>query len=143
MANINIIYPLAKKLIPSGDINLTTSVIKVALMNNYTYDPAHDYWNDVSSYEISPTGSYPAGGVALMSKVINLDILNEEGYFDAADLVLGTGMTAQFQQIVIYKDTGTPSTSPLIGCILLESKINLSSQGCKIVWHNDGIMRFL
>lgn len=143
MADIYTIYPIAKKLIPNGSINLLSDTIKVALLYGYTFDVSHDYWNDVSSYEISPTGTYPAGGVALSSKVIDLDAVKEEGYFDATDLVAGAGMTANFQQIILYKDTGVASTSPLIGCITKDSVVSLVAQGLNITWHSDGIMRFL
>lgn len=143
MADTYIIYPIAKKLIPNGSIDLLSDTIKVALLTGYTYDSTHDYWDDVSSYEITPTGTYPAGGVAITSKSIDLDTDDEEGYFDGTDTTMGSSMTASFQQIVIYKDTGVAGTSPLIACVAKESEVSLSSQGCSIQWNTDGIMRFL
>lgn len=143
MADVYVVYPVAKKLIPIGSIDLGNDTIKVALLNGYTYNPAHDYWNDVSAHEISPTGTYAAGGTALAGKTIDLDVADEEGYFDATDLIVGTGMTATFQQIVIYKDTGTPATSPLIGCLTLAAATSLTSQAFSINFHADGILRFL
>ena len=49
MADVYTIFPIAKKLIPNGSIDLLSDTIKVALLYGYTYDPSHDYWNDTSS----------------------------------------------------------------------------------------------
>jgi len=144
MPDIYTVYPTAKKLIPNGSIDLLNEPIKVALLNGYTFDPAHDYFNDVSAYEISPTGTYAAGGTELITgKVIDLDAADEEGYFDAANLLVGSGMTATFQQIILYKSTGIAGTSPLIGCLTLEAPQVLANQGYALNFNTDGIMRFL
>ena len=143
MADIYVIYPMAKKLLLNGSIDLLNDTIKVALLNGYTYDPAHDYWNDVSAKEISPTGTYAAGGTALASKNVDLDAVHEEGYFDAADLVVGYAMTATLQQVILYKSTGDPATSPLIGCLTYENPVSLAAQRYAIAFHADGILRLL
>lgn len=48
-----------------------TPSLKLALLTGYTYNSSHKTWSDVSSYEISPTGDYVAGGLTLTSTFNN------------------------------------------------------------------------
>ena len=45
--------------------------LKLALLTGYTYNSNHKTWSDVSSYEITPTGDYVAGGVSLTATFSN------------------------------------------------------------------------
>lgn len=103
-----------KKVLDSG-IDLANDTIKMMIVtSSYTPDvDAHDFINDVSTNEVSASGSYSAGGLTLGTKTVTQDDTDNEGVFDCADPV-ATAATITGRYVVFYKDTGTPSTSPLI-----------------------------
>jgi len=95
-------YPKGMERLLQGSINFATDTIKVALVTDaYTYSAAHEF--------VSQLGTRVGDDVTLVNKSIT------GGAFDADDaetapLVPGSTIKA----IVIYKDTGNPSTSPLL-----------------------------
>jgi len=93
--------------IMDGSIMLLTNTIKVTLINtaNYTVNLAsHDFIDDV------PTSARKATGT-LASKTVS------GGAFDAADTVISGINADEVDAAIIWKDTGTESTSPLIAYI--------------------------
>lgn len=105
--------------------------LKVALLGaSYTPNRAtHDFFNDLTNEIVDSTGDYAAGGQALTTIVTGLDTSAHFGYVDCDDPAW-TNVTATPapRYAVIYKDTGTGSTSPLIGYIDLGSAQTLSGQ---------------
>ena len=99
----NAVYPLAKKALLDADIDLLTDTIKIVLCDSgYTYSTAHDNLDDITA------GARVATSSALASKTTT------GGAFDAADVTF-TALTGDtVTSWVLYKDTGTESTSPLI-----------------------------
>src|SRR4051812_1043400 len=90
--------------------------IKVALCTSpYTPDQdAHDFFNDITN-EVSGAG-YTAGGAALASKTTAYDLTTNETRLDAADVSWSSAsFTARYA--IVYKDTGTAATSPLLGYV--------------------------
>jgi hypothetical protein len=90
--------------------------IKVALVTS-SYTPSratHDFWDDVSTNEVSGT-NYTAGGNEVASKTVTTAA--NVTTWDAADPATwsqsGTGFS-NARYAILYKDTGTPSTSPLV-----------------------------
>lgn len=110
----NVIYNSFKKKIMDGSIDLDTDTIKVALVtSSYTPDQdAHDFFDDVTN-EVSASGTYAAGGATLANKTVTADNTDNEGVFDADDIAF-TGATITARGAIVYKSTGTASTSPLI-----------------------------
>jgi len=110
----NVIYNSFKKKIMDGSIDLDTDTIKVALVtSSYTPDQdAHDFFDDVTN-EVSASGTYAAGGGTLANKTVTADNTDNEGVFDADDIAF-TGATITARGAIVYKSTGTASTSPLI-----------------------------
>ena len=98
-------------------IDWNTDTIKVALVTN-TYVPApttHDFFDDITN-EVSGT-NYTAGGATLgsMTAVESAGTLTVDGA-DVTWTQSASGFTtARFA--IIYKSTGTASTSPLFGYI--------------------------
>lgn len=91
--------------------------IKAALTNTSpaTHYADWDHFDDVTG-ELSTAGGYTAEGLALTSPTVAI-VTDADKYirYDADDLTWAAPFTAgPFQYIVIYKDTGTASTSPLI-----------------------------
>ena len=90
-----------------GDIDLVADTIKVLLVNAASYTPnltTHQYHADVSGGAIVATSS------ALASKSVT------NGTFDADDVVFTAVSGSQISYVILYKDTGSSATSPLI-CI--------------------------
>lgn len=105
------LYGLAKQslLSQSPSIDLDTNTIKAALViSSYTANTAtngHQYFSSVGTHSIATA--------TLASKTVT------GGVFDAADITFSAvaSSTNQITQVVIYQDTGTASTSPLIAVI--------------------------
>ncbi len=106
------LYPLYKQsaLSQSPSVDIDTDTIKCCLVNlstDYTYSAAHQYKSSVTSY--SGTTDQTLG-----SKTVT------NGVFDAADATFSAvaiSGTKTVAALVIYKDTGVASTSPLIAYI--------------------------
>lgn len=101
----NALYPKAKESFISQNpaLDLDTDTIKVALVDTgtYTYSASHQYYSSVSSAVVGTP-------VTLGSKTVT------NGVFDAADSTFTAVTGNSVEAIVIYKDTGTAGTSPLI-----------------------------
>lgn len=100
----NAIYGTARKAFLDADIDYLVDTIKVQLVDaDYVFSAAHDFFDDV------PAGAKIGTAGALASKT------STAGVADAADQVftaVASGDTVT--GLVIYKDTGTASTSALI-----------------------------
>jgi hypothetical protein len=123
------------------EVDFDTDTIKVALLSSsYTPDQdAHDYLNDVSTYEVSGTG-YTAGGNTLASKTATYDSANNVIVLDAADTTWASStITARYA--VIYDATGTSSTSALIGYVDFGSDQSSTNGNFTITWDSTGIVR--
>lgn len=123
------------------EVDFDTDTIKVALLSSsYTPDQdAHDYYNDVSTYEVSGTG-YTAGGNTLASKTATYDSANNVIVLDAADTTWASStITARYA--VIYDSTGTSSTSALIGYVDFGSDQSSTNGNFTITWDSTGIVR--
>lgn len=128
-----------KKLV-DNDLDFATDTIKVALLKD-TYTPdvdAHDNYDDISAEESSGT-AYSAGGATLASKTTTTDASNNRVACDAADASWAASTIANARYAAIYKDSGTPSTSPLIGYIDFGSTLSTSGTTFSIQFHSNGI----
>jgi len=112
----NALSNFAKGELLKGNIDLVNDTIKLMLLtDSHTPDiDAEEYIDDVSANEVAASGSYSAGGVELDTKSVTVDDTNNRAYFDAADVVI-TAATITYRYAYLYKDTGTPSTSQIIG----------------------------
>ncbi len=135
----DVIYNSFKKKIMDGSIDLDTDTIKVALVTS-TYTPdqdVHDFFDDITN-EVSGTG-YTAGGATLANKAATADNTDNEGVFDADDVTWSTS-TITARGAVIYKSTGTASTSPIIAYIDFGSDKTSSGGNFTIAWNAEGIL---
>jgi hypothetical protein len=124
----------------STAINLATDTVKLMLLtSSHTPDvDAEVFIDDVSANEISASGSYSAGGVTL-TKSSSTDDTDDEGVFDATDVSI-TSATISARYAAIYKDTGTPSTSPII-CVIDFGSTQTSTGGTfAITFAAEGIL---
>jgi hypothetical protein len=128
-----------KEIDGSGAINWTSDTIKVALCTS-SYVPnqdTHDFFNDVTN-EVTGTG-YTAGGASLASKTSTYDTASDQVRLDAADTSWTTStITARFA--VVYKSTGTASTSPLIGWVDFGADVSTTAGTFQITWDPTGVV---
>ena len=97
-------------------VDFDTDVIRCSLHTGYTpAQDTHDFFNDVSASEITGTG-YTAEGPQLTTPDITYDATSNEVRFTFDDPSWTTA-TFSATHAIIYKDTGTPTTSPLIAYI--------------------------
>lgn len=98
----NAIYPKAKEQMLQGGINLSSSTVKVALIDTgtYTYSSAHEFFSSVSGVIGTPQ--------TLASKTFT------NGIFDAADVTFPAVTGNNAEALLFYIDTGTAGTSRLI-----------------------------
>lgn len=100
------LYPIGKKAILDGDVDLLTDTIKAALVDTGTvaYNAAHDFYADISTAVVGTPAT-------LASKTTT------GGQFDADDVTYTSVSGNTCEAIVIYKDTTNPATSALIAFI--------------------------
>lgn len=98
----NAIYPKAKEQLLQGGINMSTGTVKVALVDTgtYTYSSTHQFLSSLT------------GTVGTAQTLATKTFTN--GVFDAADVTFTAVTGATAEALVIYVDTGSSATSPLI-----------------------------
>lgn len=129
----NRVYTKCKQAFLSSSINFSSDTIKAALVSSsYSPNTATDqFWSTVSANAITTP-------VALTSKSVT------DGVFNADPTTFPSVASGTATYVVIYKDTGTSSTSPLI--LLIDSATNLpiTATGGDLVvnWNASGIFDF-
>lgn len=123
----NALYNSYKQsLLDSSCPNLSSDTIKVVLVDTgtYTFSAAHDFFDDVSG----TVGSAQTLG----SKTIT------NGVFDAADVTFTSVTGNSAEALIIYKDTGSAATSPLIAYIDSATGLPVTpnSGDINVVWDN-------
>lgn len=134
----NLLYPLTKQVLetPSAlgttsatDVNLATDNIKVALVRGYTYASTHAFLSDITG---AGAGSIVATSANLASKTTT------NGIFNAANITFtAVSAGAACQNLIIYKDSGTSSTSCLIASIDTATGLPVTPSGGDIVVNWD------
>lgn len=124
----------------STAVDLGSDTVKLMLLDdNHSPDvDAEVFIDDVSANEVGDSGTYSAGG-ATLTKSNSTDDTDDEGVFDATDVSF-TSATISAQYAVIYKYTGTPSTSPII-CVIDFGSLYTSTGGTfTITFASEGIL---
>jgi hypothetical protein len=109
-----------------GSISALTDTIKAALVSTaYTPNLSTDQY-----FSIVPSGAIIAAGVALASKT------GAGGSLSAANTTWSSVSGSAASYVLIYKDTGTASTSPLICLIDTATGLPVTPNGANItvVW---------
>lgn len=124
-------------------VDWATDTIKVALTTS-TYTPnqdTHDFFDDVTN-EVSGTG-YTSGGATLGTKSVAYDATTNTVALKAATTSWSSAsFTARYA--VIYKDTGTASTSPVLGYVNFGADQTVSSATFSIAWDStDGVLKLV
>ena len=124
------IYPKFKEALLQGDYDLSTAVVRAVLVDTgtYTYNSAHDFYNDLSGVVGTESGAFA-------SKTFT------NGTFDAADITFTavTGSTAE--AIVLFVDTGNVATDALIAFLDSATGLPVTPNGgdITVTWNASGI----
>ena len=101
---MKVVYPKGRQAFGAGDLDWDAHTFKVALVAGYTYDALDQFVSDITGIV--------ARSSALASKT------NVDGLLDAADLVFASVATGStIDGYIVYKDTGSDATSPLVGYV--------------------------
>ena len=125
----NTLYDSARQGFLEAQVNWLTDTMKVLLVDSGAYTPnvsTHQFLADI------PVSSRIAGPVTLTSKTTT------GGAADAADVTFTSVSGVSIEMIVIYKDTGTEATSPLIAMIDTATGLPITPNGGDIIvtWDN-------
>lgn len=125
----NALYDKGREKFLKGEISWNSDNIKVVLVDaaDYTVNlSTHEFLSDVT------LGGRVATSGNLASKTTTA------GVADAADVTFSAVTGDQSEALVIYKDTGTASTSPLIAYIDTATGLPVTPNGgdITVVWDN-------
>ncbi|WP_288935479.1 hypothetical protein [uncultured Sphingomonas sp.] len=132
----NRLYPTLKEKLLGSGVNFIASTIKAQLIDAgvYTYADAHSFLAAV------PAGARIGNPITLANKSIT------SGIFDAADgtftsVPAGTGTAATVEALILYRDTGDPTTSDLIAYIDVATGLPFTPDGgnANVTWPGGGI----
>ncbi len=125
----NTLYDFARQRFLEAQINWMSDNIKCILVDTGAYTPqtaVHQYLADI------PISARIAGPVTLTSKATT------GGAADAADCTFTSVSGPSIEAIVIYSDTGSEATSPLIAYIDTATGLPITPNGGDIIvtWDN-------
>lgn len=132
-------YLKGARKIEEGTIRVGTDTIKAMLLTG-SYTPntdTHEFVSDVSSYEVSDS-SYSRQTVTGISFVE--DTAGDQVKVTANNLSFTFSGSVTFRYLVLFKDTGNNSTSPLIAVYDLGTQ-TVSGATVNIVWSSDGMWK--
>jgi hypothetical protein len=126
----------------SAPVNWASDTIKVALCTaSYVPDQDnHDFFDDITN-EVTGTG-YSAGGATLGTKTNTYTAGTNTTTFDAAD-TSWPAATITARYAIIYKSTGTASTSLLLGYVDFGENIISTNGTFTITWASGGILEIV
>lgn len=130
----NAFYTKGKEKMLTGSIDYASDTIKVALIkNDYLQSLTTDeFLTDISAHILSTDQTLAGKSVS-------------GGVFDALDISFPTVASGSVSEgVVIYKDTGTAATSPLIAYIDTITGFPLTTNGgdVNITWDNGAYKIF-
>ena len=118
------------------------STIKVLLATSL-YTPnqdTHEYLSDITN-EVSTGDGYTTGGQTITLSDPTYDAGSNECRMDAADVTWSALNKADIRYAIIYKDTGTAATSPLIGYVDFGATQAPAGVDFVIQWDASGVLK--
>jgi hypothetical protein len=136
-------YAKGLQAVASGSIVWTTDSIKVsAHSSSYTPNQSTDQFFTDATNELSTANGYTAGGATLGTKTVTLTSLVTSLRAAATTWTPGAGQTLTIRYLVVRKDTGTGSTSPLLGYVDLGADTSATNAAWTATWDTtDGVLK--
>jgi hypothetical protein len=122
------LYPLGKKALLDGDIDMLVHDIKVLGIDtaDETYNAADQFHSNVTGAGIVFTSGNLAGKTTT------------GGVFDANDITITAITGDTIEALILYRDSGVSGTSPLIAWFDISTFTPNGSDGT-VVWNASGI----
>ena len=120
----NVLFDKGRERFLEGQITWTTDDIKVMLVDTGSYTPnfsTHEYKSDVTGGAIIAISGNLSGKTAT------------GGAADANDVTFSAVSGASSEALIIFKDTGTSSTSPLLAYIDTATGLPITPNGGDII----------
>ncbi len=120
----NALFDKARQRFLEGQFNWNTDTIKAVLVDTGTYTvnlSAHEFLSDIS------------GGARIATSGAFTGKTTTGGAADANDVTFTSVTGASIEAIVLYKDTGTDATSPLIAFIDTATGLPITPNGGDII----------
>jgi len=126
----NALYPKFKESLLQAGVNMSSGTVKVALVDTgtYTYSAAHQFLSSLT-------------GVVGTAQTLGTKTFTN-GVFDAADVTFAAVTGNSAEALVLYVDTGTAGTSPLIAFIdtgVTGLPVTPNGGDINVVWNTSGI----
>lgn len=138
-------YDLGLRAVASGSINWTSDTIKVSAHSSaYTPVQATDQFFTDATNELTTANGYTAGGATLGTKSVAAGATAAVAALKAAATTWtpGAAQTLTIRYLVIRKDTGTGSTSPLLGFVDLGADTSATNANWTATWDaTDGVLK--
>ena len=138
-------YNTGPKHFTNGDIDWDAAgtAIKCSLMGT-AYTPSqdsHEYWSDVTANEVPNGSGYASRGSVIGPGTVTVDTASRETRLDS--IVNPAWASASFtaRYAVIWKDTGTDATSPLMAYVDFGAAETVASGTFTITWDTSGLMK--
>ena len=129
----NALYPKWKEQLLqfTANNNLSSGTVKVALVDTgvYTYSATHQFYSSVSSAAVGTPQTIGSKTFA-------------DGVFDGGDVTFTTVTGNSVEALVIYIDTGSDATSPLVAYIdtsVTGLPVTPNGGDITITWNASGI----
>jgi hypothetical protein len=127
----NTLYDKGRQRFLEAQLNWMSDAIKCLLVDTGAYTPnftTHEFLSDISASARVGTST----GVTLTSKTTT------GGAADAADITFSSVTGASIEALVLFMDTGTEGTSPLIAYIDTATGLPITPNGGDIIvtWDN-------
>ncbi|ENU18649.1 hypothetical protein F994_02776 [Acinetobacter bohemicus ANC 3994] len=125
----NTLYDFARQRFLEAQINWMTDTVKCLLVDTGAYTPqtsVHQYLSDI------PTSARVAGPVLMSAKS------TAGGAADAADVTFTAVSGNSIEAIIVYIDSGSENTSPLVAYIDTATGLPITPNGGDIIvtWDN-------
>ena len=138
------VYNTAQKHL-DDDVDWSSDTIKVALVSSsYTFSAAHEFFSSITN-ELSTANGYTAGGATLGSKSRTQTSTVTAYKAAATTWTPGAGQTLTARRAIVYKDTGSAATSPLLCSVLLDSApadVSATNAAFTLTWDStDGVFK--
>lgn len=130
----NAIYPIWRQEVMQGTAGTSlTGTLRAALIDTgvVSYNASHDFWNDIS-----------AGLVGSLQTLTTKTYVN--GTLDADNVTFPTVSGATVEAIVLFLDTGTPSTSRLVAWLdtgITGLPVTPNGGDINLAWDEAGIFQ--
>lgn len=131
----NALYPKWKEQLLqfTANNNLSAGTVKVALIDtaSYTYSSTHQFWSSASAASVGTPQT-------IGSKTFT------NGLFDGADVTFTAVTGASAEALILYIDTGSAATSPLVAYIdtsVTGLPVTPNGGDITITWNASGIFQ--